>query len=60
MKSWMLPPIDGSDSMVVWSMLVPEPILVALKTSEPPLMPTTCTLSSVVTLLLSWALTVLI
>ncbi|MCY1436572.1 hypothetical protein D9M71_527010 [compost metagenome] len=47
-RSWMLPPIDGAVSICCWLMLVPEPILVELNTSEPPATATTCTASRLV------------
>jgi len=46
--------------MVTRSTLVPEPILVALKTSEPPEKPTAVTVSSVVRSPVSAALMVLV
>ncbi|MNV73735.1 hypothetical protein D3C71_1669040 [compost metagenome] len=47
-RSWMLPPMDGATSICCWLMLVPEPILVALNTSEPPPTAVTCTVSRLV------------
>ena len=59
MKSWMLPLIDGSASMVVRSTLVPEPILLAENTLVPAV-PTATTVPKVATSLFNWASTVLV
>ncbi len=55
----MLRDAEGRASMVSLLRLVPVPILVALKISEPPATPTAVTVASVVTSPVSWALTVL-
>ena len=54
----MLRLAEGSASMVSRVTLVPVPIFSALKISEPPIVATAWTEPSVVTSLLSWALTV--